>query len=460
MFRALLPWALLLSACSASPRPSPLPSPREEPVAVHGLANIQRTMRLLARSTPGQGEPVRLLFYGQSITQSSWSRKLEVVLRRRFPHAALQIENRALGGFASDLLVKTAETDLYPFYPDLVIFHVYGAHDRYEDIVRRLRERTTSELLLMSDHITRDSELHEQTDVSKLEPRAEQWSAFMNNAFLPSLVARYQAALCDQRAAWKQHLERSGEPPSAFLRDEVHPNARGDMLMASYVERCLRDAPAPAPAEAWVKTLAVGSDVSFDDGVLSLELEGNRVDALLAAGHGGSLSARIDGRPPSAWPELYTFARAHARTAGKWPPVFDVSSAAPLVRETFVLDVLRVGDVANAHYTFTLRGEQTGPDGEGRSDRRFESHSGRVILEPEDWNVAYAFALAEVAVPEHFSIELRVETHFADSFAALDTERVVTIAQGLPNTRHHLELRGDPAALRALRVYRPPLAAR
>ena len=45
-------------------------------------------------------------------------------LRRRFPHANLVVENRALGGFASQMLVKTAETDLYSFQPDLLIFHV------------------------------------------------------------------------------------------------------------------------------------------------------------------------------------------------------------------------------------------------------------------------------------------------------------------------------------------------
>ena len=84
--------------------------------------NIQRTMRLLATSTPQKRNTVRILFYGQSITEQNWWQAVADDLRRRFPHANLVIENRALGGFASQLLVKTAETDLYPFYPDLLIF--------------------------------------------------------------------------------------------------------------------------------------------------------------------------------------------------------------------------------------------------------------------------------------------------------------------------------------------------
>ena len=36
-----------------------------------------------------------------------------------------------------------------------MIFHVYGAHTDYEDIIRRTRERTTAEVLIQTDHVTR-----------------------------------------------------------------------------------------------------------------------------------------------------------------------------------------------------------------------------------------------------------------------------------------------------------------
>ena len=80
--------------------------------------NIQRTMRMLATSTAEKPNTVRILFYGQSITEQKWSAMVEQDLRERFPHAKMIVENRALGGFSSQLLVKTAETDLYSFQPD------------------------------------------------------------------------------------------------------------------------------------------------------------------------------------------------------------------------------------------------------------------------------------------------------------------------------------------------------
>ena len=145
MKRALLALAVSFAACSArydAPvRIDTIPTPK-----VHGLANVQRTMRRLAKSDPSARNHVRILFYGQSITQSGWSRTVARELVRRFPHAELEIENRAIGGFSSEYLLKAAEADVYPYYPDLIVFHVYGSHFAYEELIRRIRERTTAEI--------------------------------------------------------------------------------------------------------------------------------------------------------------------------------------------------------------------------------------------------------------------------------------------------------------------------
>jgi hypothetical protein len=117
--------------------------------------HIQRTMTLLATSTPEHRNKVRILFYGQSITEQEWSKQVADDLRQRFPNADLQIENRAIGGFAAQLLIRPAEHDLYPFYPDLLIFHVYGSNKEYEQIIRNVRSRTTAEVLMQKDHLTR-----------------------------------------------------------------------------------------------------------------------------------------------------------------------------------------------------------------------------------------------------------------------------------------------------------------
>ena len=161
--------------------------------------NIQRTMRLLAESTAEKRNTVRVLFYGQSITEQKWAKLVADDLRRRFPNANLIVENRALAGFASQMLVRTAETDLYPFQPDLLIFHVYGAHDKYEDIIRRTRERTTAEILQQNDHVTKPADLTEETDPAKVPIQSGKWDAFMNHNWLPSLAKKYGTDRADRR---------------------------------------------------------------------------------------------------------------------------------------------------------------------------------------------------------------------------------------------------------------------
>jgi len=129
--------------------------------------------------------------------------------------------------------------------------------------------------------------------------------------------------------------------------------------------------------------------------------------------------------------------------------------------------VVLAASVALTYHTFALTGSKTGPDGEGRSDARFVSRSGRVVIAPEDWNVAYALMLGGIQpAPELFEVKWKVEPHFVDEFrspAGQDaaTEATVTLAQGLPNTRHTLEITGSDATfVRAFRVYQPPLGRR
>ena len=307
--------------------------------------SIQRTMRLLATSTAEKRNTVRILFYDQSITEQKWSKVVEEDLRGRFPYADLVIENRALGGFASQLLARTAETDLYPFQPDLLIFHVYGAHDKYEDIIRRTRERTCAEILIQTDHVTKAADLTEETDPAKVPIQSGKWEAFFNHNFLPSLAEKYGGELCGQRTLWKTYLTAHGLEPKALLKDNVHLNAHGEFLMAEIVKAHLRrDAKFdPAPAEAGVRTFVAGEEVNFENGRLSMEFEGNRVDVVCKAGASVPAGVKIDGRKPSEFPELRGFSRAVTTPPGKWPvkwPIIaPIGSGQLLLIEDWTLEV-------------------------------------------------------------------------------------------------------------------------
>jgi len=95
---------------------------------------------------------------------------------------------------------------------------------------------------------------------------------------------------------------------------------------------------------------------------------------------------------------------------------------------------------------------------------RFVSKSGRVVIEANDWNMAYAMSLAGIEpVPETFTVTWNVEPYFADEFVSLGvkdsaTESILILASNLPNARHRLEISGDPEqSIVAIRIYQPPL---
>lgn len=456
---AALPASLSAQQTTAYPHPKNVGDP-----ATLGL-NIQRTMTLLATSTPQQRNTVRILFYGQSITEQNWWKEVADDLRRRFPNADLSIENRALGGFSSQLLVKTAETDLYSFYPDLMIFHVYGAHNNYEDIIRRTRERTTAEVLIQTDHVTKDEDLNEETDPAKLRPDGKIWNSFMNYLHLPTVAKKYGCGLVDQRNLWKQYLRDNNLHAAQLLQDGVHQNAFGNYLMSELVKAYLvrRDDTRLDPMHCdTVRTYAVGREVKWQKGKLTLPFEGSRVDLIAKDGSALPAEIRIDGKKPSEIPQLYGFTRALPMPGGKWPVILKMAfEKTPLV-EDWTMEVTK--DAVNPkQFTFTLLGSKTGPDGEGRSDRRFVSKSGRVVIEPDDWNVEYSLALPGIKpVPDKFTVKWSVVPHFADAFASSGIadktkETIVTIAQGLANGKHALEISGSPATpIAAVRVYRPP----
>ncbi len=427
---------------------------------------VQRTLRLLATSTPERRNTVRVLFYGQSITEQKWAQLVADDLRARFPHANLVIENRALGGYASQMLVKTAETDLYSFQPDLLIFHVYGAHDKYEDIIRRVRERTTAEILMQNDHVTRPEDLAEETDPAKLwPPNGKNWDAFMNHRWLPEVGSKYGVELCDQRAWWKQYLQANQLEPKKLLRDGVHLNAHGEFLMAECVKAYLRYDPklGPSPAESWVKTYPVGGVVRWQAGRLRLEFVGNRVDVILKPGLAATARVLIDGRKPSEIASLYGFTRALAKPGGKWPVVADLTWQNTPVVEDWTMEVSRSVEGTN-QFAFDLRGSKTGPDGSGRSDRRFISNSGRVVIDPDDWNVGYALSLAQVKpVPDKFVVTWQTVARHLDEIPVIKSqpdpavENILTLAQGLLDGNHTVEILGDETLpIAALRIYCPP----
>jgi hypothetical protein len=488
--------------------PVPLPELPADTDAAHFGAKIPRTISLLATSTPTRRHTVKILLYGQSISRGMERSALEPELRRRFPHANIIFENRAISGFSANQLARSAELDLPLSYPDLVIFHVYGASSiEYERILADLRRRTTAEIMVWTDHYGNDGTPGSPEFAARVTREDEA------SAIVRALAIKYGCELVDARQTWKRFLEQHQLQPKDLLTDNVHLNARGRALMTAIVLRHFRLQ--PAAAHDWMNTVrsyevkrapdtgrndevvftgapwrirggdAIGSEVG---GSLKLTFSGNRVDVLPGTTDGlklGSARILIDGRPPSERPELYAFTLpSPAYGADYQPGIRMVRNEAPLLIEDWTL---RVTASTQDTFDFELHGSKTGFDGRGRMElghltrQRFgvldfaepkgdtpqlwRSNSRRVVIDTRDFKVLWGQERAKQLCPPGWEIRWKVVPQFLDTYRAPerhdDTLREpITLAQGLANTEHTLEIipNGDgDVPLREVIVHRPPL---
>ena len=425
--------------------------------------HIQRTMTLLATSTPEKRNTVRILFYGQSIVANKrWTDAVMAGLKNRFPHANIIYENRAIGGFSSQYLVGTSEGDMYPFYPDLVIFHVYGAHKQYQEIIHALRSRTTAEVAIVTDHLgAKEFDGKEFADPGD-------WKNFMRNTFVPAVAKEYNAQLIDITTPWKRYLKQNQLSSQALLKDGVHPNDHGCYVMSQLVERQLIYLP-NHPDDEWkdmVKTYIVGKDIKFKRGKLTLNFEGNKVNVIAAENNNPAvLNVLVDGKKPSEFKSCYTYSRTSRAPGVAWPALLKVGFETRPLIEQWTLTIEEVNKL-NSDFTFRVEGSRTGYDGKGHSLETFVSNSGRVVIEPWFWkNMQRDYEFKGKQLKSGFEITWSTKPLFTDQYKPEKTndtaeENLTTLAQNLSNEEHILELsivgNGNPA-IKAIKVYQPPV---
>ncbi len=396
--------------------------------------NIQRTMRLLATSTPAKPNRVKILFYGQSITRQEWWKQVEAGLRHRFPSAILTVENLAIGGFAADRLKRTVIHDVFPSYPDLIVFHDYGGEPDYEELVRSIRSNVASEILVQSDHVVWTGEPGEP------QPNGEIWHD-KHVGWLRALAKQYRMGFVDVRTPWHEYLKKHDIPARDLLRDGVHLNDKGCALMGLLVESALVYNPKLEEDRTLVRTFRAQKN---------LEFKGNRVDVMAGS---SDLAVLIDGKKPSVHSELIKFNRPSDGFSIDVPALARVDSRTQLITEDWSLSLFNFAPNVTS-WKFRLKGSLTGDDGEGFSDKPFVSTSGKVAIEPGDWYVHEAFQISGKRPPKEFTVRFKSTLRGSDVASA---GRAVNVANGLPPGVHNLSLMGVTKGAFVV-VYNPPFA--
>lgn len=424
---------------------------------------IQRSMHQLESSSPEQRNTVRVMVYGQSLSEQAWSDSIQETLVERFPDADIVYRNRSVGGFASEILWQITEMDMLEFYPDLVIFHVFGHHMYYDTILQYTLENTAAEMAIWTD------------------PHEGSWSDQMSYTFIPGYTDKYNLELMQIRDEWADYLAENDYTRDDVTRDGTHLNDHGNFLLANLLKPYFFRKPKWETDPAGrVITLEVGKDIQWINDTLWLPFAGNRIDAIAPAtgfAEGATAGIRVDDKRPSEIPELYNMTRPNEQPGGGW-----VWGNAAFVRAFHTTPwenehwVLVIDSISNdqSYCEFSLTGSLTGPDGSGNNRDDFISNSGKVIIHGGSvsdspywgaWHIKRTHDVTGKTFPEGTTIEWDTYLMGMDSYTPQQTgdatiENATTLFKGLDNDYHLLAFTKEQAGdfpIQYLRVYRPTL---
>lgn len=453
-----------------------------EPFEIFYGSRIQRTMTLLETSTQTTRNKVKILFYGQSIVSGMWHRIVLNQLRERYPYAIIEAENRAIGGHEGPVLVRCASQDLYPFYPDLVIFHVYGGMKtgEQERIFRNIRKFTTAEILTFSHHFSNFPNSHDDAEHDE-------------SKYYKYLAQKYNCEFSDVRKEWGRYLKHYNFERSELLGDGIHPNSMGSVVLANIVLKHFKfstlftsgwynqvknyearrffeekEDEITFTGKSW-KSKGHGWGVvgSKAGDSLKLTFVGNRVDIVVPERSNtkvfGSAKVLIDGKAPSQIQSLYVATRSSLDIKKSRPAIKRITVGDNAIKEEWIFRITEVSDDCKK-FSYEVIGSVTGNDGTGTNKSKFVSKSGRITLEPKD---LHPFSTLHKKRDDMIGFEIKwdIITISMDTFAPIfsdDTaiENSYILAQGLPNKKHVLELilNGDgKVPIKAIKVYTPSL---
>jgi hypothetical protein len=421
-------------------------------------------MNLLKTSTPDKRNTVRILVYGQSLSAQDWWLEVKQSLENQFPHANLIMDNKSIGGFASQFLVKTVRRDILDFYPDLVIFHVFGSDHFYEQVLIQMRSLTSTEIVIWND------------PQNKSEPN--EWHEEMSYEIIPEFAVKYKCMLIDLRTPINQLVKENDLVyADEFTRDGLHFNERGCTMLANQIiPHLVYDNKYEADPEDLLKIYEVGRDINWSDGELVLPFEGNRIDVVTEHDpkSGISYSVFIDGKKPSEFPEAYNHTRPNDNGERGWiwsvaAPV-RIQRKAPWINESFTLTFDSI-DYNSRYFTFHVEGSECGDEGKGNYRKNFLSNSGRVFIPandvldsiPGDWHVFRSFDITKFKIEKGYKTTWKTYLMGSDHFMPkqaedLTSENATILFKGISNGKHILKLVSDGnlvPEITMIKVYKP-----
>jgi hypothetical protein len=451
---------------------------RQEIDTVSDQQKIARTLEIIRTSTPTNHNVLKVLFYGQSITRSGWHNAVVAHWREKYPNTVFVVENRALGGFASQSLVRTTEQDIAAFYPDLIIFHVYGDHRAYEKILRMFRSLTAADVILQTDHGDGlpDPRCDEGLQLSLprkpgcagvLWVHQRLWHDEMSYHKIPAFGKKYGMAVEPQREWWRDYLlHKQLDPQSMLMSDGLHPNEKGKQLIAAFFNRYFDNLVEHWSGQTEQNVTSIPANpVQHSNGSETINFDGSRLELVSNRTLAVWPSVTIDERAPKEIDGCYQVTRSSPLiSVPEWPALRRITLLHDHTAEAWTVTITNITPDQKT-FDFTVRASASGDEGSGDSSHNFVSKSGQLSIDADDWMFQRGYAVnhtpLQVPAEVHWSVQYICggEPEAIDQGNGMMQYRYV-LGAGCSNGKHTAKLSFPPndlADAAEFRAYKPPL---
>ena len=259
--------------------------------------------------------------------------------------------------------------------PDLVILYSGGTAEDLELLLSDFRAHSSADVIVASLHLRERS--GGNTPEAANDPVWDE---------IRTVAEKYACEWVDSRREWSAYLTRHGKPIEWLLKDAVHQNDHGALVINENIVRHIvetGEADREARAERFVP-------VDGGDGdEWTFAFRGIRVEGVWRIRSEASrFACEKDGKPLGSFPAFHTTLIKPGRnnrrpergmTADRSPHMIRLGDPETIVPQEWTIRMTSdVGD-------YELTGSVTGPDGKGNNAEDFTSDSGQITVPAALW---------------------------------------------------------------------------
>lgn len=410
-------------------------------------------------SHPG---PLKIVGIGSSYTNMLGNgERIVQWIREKFPDAP-PVEYRKHVGSAVNYDFTKGWMRQYVLRerPDLVILYSGGEAADLEELLADFRAHSTADVIVASLHLRERDE-----EITGATVNAPEWDAIRDVAL------KYGCEWVDNRREWAAYLREHEKPIEWLLKDAVHQNDHGALVINENICRHIAPAAqAAADPDTREKWLAVSETENASPLSRTIRFRGNRIDLLGIRSPEGPVvdlsegAVTLDGRPLAEAPAFVTTlivpGAKNARpergsAADRSPHLVRLGPAKAIVPQDWTLKM--VSDTG----AYELIGSVTGHDGYGHNGEDFTGNSGQITVPSALWRRRLEADGVNYTNRTGDLFTWRVERAVASriSFDGPEGEVfAVTLAAQLETADHTLRLDSFPGRIAGFSAFCPPFA--